>query len=326
MAVNDKAKILVVDDLAENLLSYQAILEELGQDLVLVSSGEDALKEVLRSDFAVILLDVNMPGVDGLETAALIRNRKRSAHTPIIFITAFTDELRVSEAYAHGAVDYISSPVVPAVLRAKVRVFVDLFRMTAQIRRHAEEQVALAEERSKREAAEDSNRRLSFLARAGAVITKSLDRETTIDSIMRLVVPEHADQALLAEFDNDGQFRAVWARRFEETAPLKGERGLAELPDAWRHALHRAFVSGNTDSSDAAADSNGSPPSHIMAMPLRDRDRAFAVLLLARGSLYGTYSQADVAMFESFAWRAAIALVNARLYQEIEQADQQKNR
>src|SRR5437773_1732620 len=94
---DDRAKILVVDDLPENLLSYQAILEELGQDLILAHSGEEALKEVLKHDFAVILLDVNMPGVDGLETAALIRNRKRSAHTPIIFITAFTDELRVSE-------------------------------------------------------------------------------------------------------------------------------------------------------------------------------------------------------------------------------------
>src|SRR5688572_27759499 len=175
MASDERAKILIVDDLAENRLSYQAILEDLGQDLVVVGSGEEALKEVLRNDFAVILLDVNMVGLDGLETASLIRKRKRSAHTPIIFITAFTDELRVSEAYAHGAVDFISSPVVAAVLRAKVRVFVDLFRATAQIRRHAQEQVALAEERSKREAAEDSNRRLSFLARAGAVITKSLD-------------------------------------------------------------------------------------------------------------------------------------------------------
>src|SRR5205823_5137409 len=117
----------------------------------------------------------------------LIRRRKRSAHTPVIFITAFTDELRMSEAYAHGAVDYISAPVVPAILRAKVRVFVDLFRLNVQIRQHAEERIAHAEERSKREAAEDANRRLSFLARAGAIITKSLDREVTIESILRLM-------------------------------------------------------------------------------------------------------------------------------------------
>src|SRR5438552_10165032 len=180
MTSDDKAKILVVDDLGENLLSYQAILEDLGQELVLVRSGEEALREILRNDFAVILLDVNMPGLGGLETASLIRKRKRSAHTPIIFITAFTDELRVSEGYAHGAVDYISNPVVPAILRAKVRVFVDLFRLTEQIRRHAERRLAHAHQRPNREAAPESDRRLIFLARAGADTRQSVDREQTI--------------------------------------------------------------------------------------------------------------------------------------------------
>src|SRR6266436_10124476 len=134
-----EAKILVVDDRPDKLLAFESILQELQQEILTAGSGEEALKLVLEHEFAVVLLDVNMPGLDGLETAALIRKRKRSAHTPIIFITAFTDELRVSEGYAHGAVDYISSPVVPAILRAKVRVFVDLFRLTEQIRRHAEE-------------------------------------------------------------------------------------------------------------------------------------------------------------------------------------------
>src|SRR5438067_4125778 len=216
MISDEKAKILVVDDLSEDLLSYRAILEELGQEIVAVNSGEEALKEVLKNDFAVVLLDVNMPGMDGLETASMIRARKRSSHLPIIFITAFADELRVSEGYAHGAVDYIASPVVPAILRAKVRVFVDLYRLTQQIRKHAEEQVALAEERSKREAAEESNRRLSLLARAGAIDTKSLDRQVVIESLLRLLVPEYADQAVLAELDGEGQWSAIWARRHEE--------------------------------------------------------------------------------------------------------------
>src|SRR3954452_21137554 len=230
MTSDEKAKILVVDDLPENLLSYQAILEELGQEVIAVTSGEEALKEVLKNDFAVVLLDVNMAGMDGLETASMIRARKRSAHLPIIFITAFADELRVSEGYAHGAVDYIASPVVPAILRAKVRVFVDLFRLTEQIRRHAEERVAHARERSKLEAAEESNRRLTFLARAGAVINKSLDRAVTIESILRLMVPEHADQAVLAEIDAEGRWNGVWAKRFEQSAILNGAGGLQELP------------------------------------------------------------------------------------------------
>jgi signal transduction histidine kinase/DNA-binding response OmpR family regulator len=326
MGSDEKAKILIVDDLTENLLSYQAILDELGQELVLVTSGEEALKEVLRNDFAVILLDVNMVGLDGLETASLIRNRKRSAHTPIIFITAFTDELRVNEGYAHGAVDYISSPVVPAILRAKVKVFVDLFRLNAQIRRHAEQQVALAEERSKREAAEESNRRLSFLARAGAVITKSLDRTRTSESILRLLVPEHADEAVLAEVDSEGRWRGVRAGRYEETTSLADNDSLAALPEGWQQTLQSAWKCDQASTSVVAAENDGPEARYLLAMPLRDREEVFAILMLVRGPLYGPYSQADIALFESVAWRSAIALVNSRLYQEIERADQQKNR
>src|SRR5262245_4882800 len=134
---DEPVKILIVDDLPDNLLVYEAILHELGQELVLVKSGEEALKAVLQDEFAVILLDVNMPGIGGFETAGLIRRRKKSAHTPIIFVTAYNDEMRMTEGYSHGAVDFISTPIVPAILRAKVNVFVDLFRMTLQVRRHA---------------------------------------------------------------------------------------------------------------------------------------------------------------------------------------------
>ena len=163
MADADKADILVVDDLPEKILVLESILEELGENVITARSGEQALGRVLEHEFAVILLDINMPGMDGYETAQLIRRRKKSAHTPIIFLTAFADEVRVVEGYAHGAVDYILTPVVPEILRAKVRVFVDLYRMTQQVKRQAEERVALAEERTKRAAAEEANRRLAFL-------------------------------------------------------------------------------------------------------------------------------------------------------------------
>src|SRR5882762_5838415 len=159
MSVEEKANILVVDDLPEKLLVFQTILEELGQNLVMVRSGSDALREVLHREFAVILLDVNMPDIDGLETAKLIRQYKKSAHTPIIFITAFADEMQTAQGYSLGAVDYILSPIVPQVLRTKVSVFVELFRMTQQARRQADERVALAREQAARAAAEDATRR-----------------------------------------------------------------------------------------------------------------------------------------------------------------------
>src|SRR5262249_25123145 len=109
----EKTSILVVDDVPEKLLVYQAVLEELGQNLVPVSSGQGALRQVRRTDFAVIRLDAQMPDMDGFETARYIRQRRRSAHTPIIFLTAYSDEVRLAEGYASGAVDYILTPVVP---------------------------------------------------------------------------------------------------------------------------------------------------------------------------------------------------------------------
>ena len=112
---------------------YRSLLEDLDADIVLASSGTEALKQVLREEFAVILLDVNMPDIDGLETASLIRNHKHGRHTPIIFITSYADEMQIVRGYELGAVDYILSPVIAPVLRTKVRVFVDLFQTHAAL-------------------------------------------------------------------------------------------------------------------------------------------------------------------------------------------------
>src|SRR5205823_12503986 len=98
--IDEKANILIVDDLPEKLLVFGTVLEDLGQNLVFVNSGSEALREVLQREFAVILLDVNMPDIDGFETAALIRKYKRSAHTPIIFITAYADEIQTAKGYS----------------------------------------------------------------------------------------------------------------------------------------------------------------------------------------------------------------------------------
>jgi signal transduction histidine kinase len=153
----DEAPILLVDDVPEKLLAFGAVLEELGQPVVAVRSGADALRQLLGQDFAVILLDVNMPDLDGFETAALIRQRKRCEHTPIIFLTAFPDDRFAVRGYQLGAVDFIMTPVIPEILRAKVSVFVDLYRMTLQVKRQAEEHIALVEERAARVAAEQAN-------------------------------------------------------------------------------------------------------------------------------------------------------------------------
>jgi signal transduction histidine kinase len=165
MVSDDKAKILIVDDVPEKVLSLEVILEDLHQTIVSANSGAEALRFLLHDDFAVILLDVNMPEMDGFETAALIRKRKRSEHTPIIFLTALPDETHATRGYSLGAVDYILTPVVPDVLRTKVSVFVDLHHMTQQVKRQADERVALAHEHAARIAAEKSNQaKNEFLA------------------------------------------------------------------------------------------------------------------------------------------------------------------
>ena len=133
----DNISILIVDDRPEKLLALEAVLSELPLRVVRAHSGRDALRCLLAADFAVILLDVNMPGMDGFETAQLIRQRKSSEHTPIIFVTAYSDEVFMSRGYSLGAVDYILQPVVPDMLRSKVSVFVDLYRKTRLITEQA---------------------------------------------------------------------------------------------------------------------------------------------------------------------------------------------
>src|SRR6186713_187054 len=135
MTEPERARILIVDDLPEKLLVFRTVLEDVDADIVVARSGAEALKRVLEVNFAVILLDVNMPDIDGLETANLIRQHKRTRHTPIIFITAYADEMQTALGYRLGAVDYILSPVIPEVLRTKVRVFVDLYQTHAALAR-----------------------------------------------------------------------------------------------------------------------------------------------------------------------------------------------
>jgi PAS domain S-box-containing protein len=139
----DQVDILLVDDRPENLLALEAILEPLGQRVVRATSGEDALRQLLEREFAVILLDVQMPGMNGFETARLIKSRERTRYVPIIFLTAISkDETYVFTGYSVGAVDYIFKPFQPEILRSKVQVFVDLQLQRRQI---AEQELRIRE-------------------------------------------------------------------------------------------------------------------------------------------------------------------------------------
>ncbi|MDQ3644103.1 MAG: SpoIIE family protein phosphatase [Actinomycetota bacterium] len=134
MGPGRRSRVLLVDDEPANLVALEAVLEPLGQELVRAMSGEEALRQLLRTEFAVILLDVRMPGLDGFETAALIKRRQRTRHLPIIFVTAISkDTEQVFRGYSEGAVDYLLKPYDPVVLRSKVAVFIDLHEKAAAL-------------------------------------------------------------------------------------------------------------------------------------------------------------------------------------------------
>jgi PAS domain S-box-containing protein len=176
----DRVNILLVDDRVENLLALDAILEPLGERLVRAHSGDEALKCLLTEEFAVILLDVQMPGLNGFETAELIKSRERTRYVPIIFLTAISkDEAYVFRGYSVGAVDYMSKPFQPDVLRSKVSVFVDLYRKQRQLKQ---------QERMLREAAirevelEHRTLLLAQEARTAQIVSTALDAIIVLDA------------------------------------------------------------------------------------------------------------------------------------------------
>lgn len=172
---SDAVEILLVDDAPDKLLALEAALSDLGETVVKARSGSEALRLVLQRDFAVILLDINMPGMDGFETAAFIRQRKSSAHTPIIFITSFsTAEVEVYRGYSLGAVDYLFTPVISEVLRSKVSVFLELARKNREVRRQAEA-LRLAEEERMQRKLDESNARLEWEMRRNHFFRLSIE-------------------------------------------------------------------------------------------------------------------------------------------------------
>ena len=190
-----RTKILLVDDRAENLLALEAILGVFDHELVRATSGEEALKRLLTDEFAVILLDVAMPGMDGLETARHVKSREKTRDVPIIFLTAVhPDAEHAFAGYAAGAVDYVSKPFDPWVLRAKVAVFVDLYHK----RRQLQEQAALLRGRLK-EAALAEGAQADDRADLAAELSRRLSRVEDCFTALRPRLDAEPDAEQLAE-------------------------------------------------------------------------------------------------------------------------------
>ena len=340
----DRINILIVDDRPDKLLVLETILEELGQNIVVAQSGDEALRRVLEHEFAVILLDVNMPGMDGLETAAFIRKRQRNAHTPIIFVTAYADEMHTARGYSLGAVDYILAPIIPEVLRSKVKVFVQLQRMAHQIQRQAAERIALAREQAALTAAEEGIRRYSFLAQLSEVLEQSMDPEARGKELARFVVPFLGDLAALALVGEQGQIRETQIAWLDPARPSEPCGTSAERIEssAFARAIDQVLASGRAlavESLDAGeaglrikafgspeptAIAAGFTADRVVAFPLRARGRTHGALLLAFGP-GRQFGPTDFSFANDVAGRASVLLDNASLYKEVRDADSRKN-
>jgi signal transduction histidine kinase len=233
MTSREKMKILVVDDNPDNLVSIEAALDTLKEQVVTARSGTEALRYLLENDFAAILLDVKMPDMDGFETAELIRTRKRSAHTPILFLTAYRSEEHLFRGYDLGAVDFLFKPIVPEILRSKVAVFVELSRSVQRQRAQAEI-LAKAEQkfRSLLEGAPDAmlittGEGQIVLANSRADALFGYSRPELLQKNIRGLVPEWS----LSGFGKLGELTAVCkdASTFPaeiSSSPLQTEEGL----------------------------------------------------------------------------------------------------
>jgi DNA-binding response OmpR family regulator len=226
------------------------VLEDLGHELVCARSGAEALKEILRCEFAAILLDVNMPDIDGFETAQLIRQykgrrRRQSSSSPRM------PTMQTIRGYSLSAVDYILSPVVPDILRSKVKVFVDLHLTQRRLRR-ADERVALAAAEAARLVAEENTRRSLFLSQASRLLGSTLDLEVAASRLLEMLC-RASTEATLALWDGSAGFdlildgdvspagnRAWYAAAPSSSAPRKRAAARRSLPVQRRRRLARA--------------------------------------------------------------------------------------
>jgi len=301
----DRVNILAVDDNPAKLLALSALLAELDQNVITATSGRDALRCLLHQEFAVVLLDVHMPAMDGFETAALIRQRRTTEHTPIIFVTSYPDDTHAARGYSLGAVDYILAPVDPEVLKSKVSVFVELFRKTAQVRRQAQ-------------ALEHRAKQLHRLTEASLAINSSL----SLDPMLRVVTelardilgshqavamaaPDHkwsairTAVALSPEFLLQGE-RPVLRDRSCLLSLLSSMRGVVRIPRGQTGTRFRELFA--TDRPERAG---------WLAAPLTSRDGRNMGLLHLLEKEEGDFTAEDEAILTQLAQMSSVAIENA---------------
>ena len=309
--------ILIVDDSPANLLALESLLQGEERNLVKASSGDEALRYLLEHEVAVILLDVYMPGIDGLETAALIRGREKSSGVPIIFITAdSTGHRHIERGYALGAVDYILKPVEPDVLRAKVAVFVELFRKTKEIERQA----ALLQEKNLE--LENANlQRLGMLIELGQELAAERDPARVLEKFCaaarHIVGAEHAGVGVLG--GEGGRLLHFFASDHEDS-----EWTNSAEPPADEGLVGRLLRDGNPlrlSRQEATLDAKHLPASRpaahsFLGAPIVHSGAAVGWLYLTDKLGATEFNEADERLAVTLATQVAVSYENARLYTE----------
>src|SRR5712692_1249964 len=317
---SEKVKILVVDDHPENILALKATLADPTYDVFTATSGAEALGLILKHEFAVILLDVVMPKMDGLETARIIRRRDASKDIPLIFLTANGTEVGLNyKAYSLGAVDFLIKPIDTDVVKAKVSVFVDLFRKTQQI--------CLQQEQLRQTERRQAEAGQQFLAAASEALLSSLQYRETLAAVARLAVPRLGDFCMVevAAGESDGGSDFTIA----QVDPEKGaqaEELFRKLSVDREHGIATVM---RTRKSELISESVGQPPSallramgltSVMTVPMTVRERILGAITFAIAAPCQAHNEADLAIAEDLAHRAAFAIDNARLYQQAQDA------
>lgn len=336
----EKVRILIVDDKPDKAMAIGAIVSELG-DVVTVNSGKDALRCLMNQSFAVILLDVNMPVMDGFETAELVRKRETNQRTPIIFITSYYEaDAHKSRAYTLGAVDYILAPVIPEVLKAKVAVFADLFRKTEEVKLRAEERLQLMEEQmarvsaeAARAAAEDGERRAAFLAEASRVLVSSLNYEDTLQRVTQLTVPELCDWCAVCIVKDGGDIQCLSVTHAEAQNPEGRDKN--PLMDLCNELVKSALDTGKSALSSQLVErnlpqgfghlKNAFNLTSAMVIPLRAREMDLGGLCFFSATPAHNFTLRDLSLAEDLGQRAANAIDHARLYHEAQLANRTKD-
>ncbi len=277
-----RVNILLVDDRAENLLALEAILEPLGERTVRAHSGDEALKCLLTDDVAVILLDVQMPGLNGFETAELIKSRERTRYIPIIFLTAISkDEAYVFRGYSVGAVDYMSKPFQPDVLRSKVAVFVDLYRKQRQLKR--QEQL-LHEATLRQIELEHRARLLAQEARTAQIVSTAMDAIVVLDVERRIEAFNAAAERMFGRSATDvigSPIEQIVADARLDRALTMASEGGSDANHSELHSLTASRSNGERfplEVSVSCLDVHGDRSYTIIARDVTDRLRAEEVL------------------------------------------------